>query len=48
MKNKNFWRTVNRQKFLLLMLLPGLLWFLVFKYCTYAGVGLAFSYYGFI
>lgn len=42
-----FWKTVNKQKFLLLMLLPGLIWFLIFKYCTYAGLGIAFTNYGF-
>lgn len=41
------WREICRQKYLLLMLLPGLLWFLIFKYCTYAGLGLAFTNYGF-
>lgn len=40
-------KNVNRQKYLLLMLLPGLIWFLVFKYCTYAGLGLSFTNYGF-
>ncbi len=46
-KRKMFWRTVKGQRFLLLMLLPGILWFLIFKYCTYAGLGLAFTNYGF-
>ena len=40
-------KNIHRQKYLLLMLLPGLLWFVVFKYCTYAGLGLAFTNYGF-
>ena len=40
-------KTIRRQKYLLLMLLPGLLWFVIFKYCTYAGLGLAFTNYGF-
>lgn len=36
-----------RQRFLFLMLLPGLLWFLIFKYLTYSGLLLAFTNYGF-
>lgn len=38
---------VYRQRYLLLMLLPGLLYFIVFKYITYAGLTLAFTNYGF-
>lgn len=41
------WKTICRQRYLLLMLLPGILWFLIFKYCTYAGLGMAFTNYGF-
>lgn len=40
-------KTLYRQRYLLLMMLPGLLWFLIFKYCTYAGLGLSFTNYGF-
>ena len=43
----NVWKTVYRQRYLILMMLPGLIWFLIFKYCTYAGLGLAFTNYGF-
>ena len=44
---KKFYRQLYRQRYLILMMLPGLLWFLIFKYCTYAGLGLAFTNYGF-
>ena len=40
---KRLWK----QRWLLLMLLPGLIWFLVFKYATYAGLALSFTNYGF-
>lgn len=43
---KKFYRQLYRQRYLILMMLPGLLWFLIFKYCTYAGLGLAFTNYG--
>ena len=38
---------VRKQKFLLLMLLPGMIWYLVFKYMPMLGLGLAFTDYGF-
>ena len=38
---------VKRQKLLLLMLLPGMIWYLVFKYLPMLGLGLAFTDYGF-
>lgn len=44
---KKFYRQLYRQRYLILMMLPGLLWFLIFKYCTYAGLELAFTNYGF-
>ena len=40
---KRLWR----QRWLLMMLLPGLIWFIVFKYATYAGLALSFTNYGF-
>ncbi len=43
----SFWRTLYRQRYIWLMLIPGLLWFLVFKYCTYAGLAMSFTNYGF-
>jgi len=46
-KKKSFGQKLYRQRFLLLMLLPGLIWFIVFKFCTYAGLALAFTNYGF-
>lgn len=46
-KNRNLKRTLYRQRYLFLMLLPGVIWFIIFKYCTYAGLGLAFTNYGF-
>lgn len=44
---KQIRRTVYRQRYLLLMMIPGLLWYIVFKYTTYLGLGLAFTNYGF-
>lgn len=38
---------IGRQKYLLLMLLPGMIWYLVFKYVPMLGLGLAFTDYGF-
>lgn len=36
-----------KQRYLFIMLLPGLLWFVIFKYLTYSGLLLAFTNYGF-
>ncbi|MBE7718467.1 MAG: sugar ABC transporter permease [Lacrimispora celerecrescens] len=36
-----------KQRYLFMMLLPGLLWFVIFKYLTYSGLLLAFTNYGF-
>lgn len=48
LKNKSsFWKVLYKQRFLLLMLLPGLVWYLIFKYATYTGLLLAFTDYGF-
>ena len=38
---------LGRQKFLLLMLVPGLIWYIIFKYLPMLGLGLAFTDYGF-
>lgn len=38
---------IRRQKYLLLMLLPGILWYVVFKYLPMLGLSLAFTDYGF-
>ena len=38
---------IGRQKYLLLMLLPGILWYVVFKYLPMLGLSLAFTAYGF-
>ena len=38
---------IKRQKYLLLMLLPGILWYVIFKYLPMLGLGLAFTDYGF-
>ncbi|MDC7241364.1 MAG: ABC transporter permease subunit [Spirochaetales bacterium] len=38
---------VYRQRYLYIMLLPGMLWFLVFKYLPLSGLSLAFTDYGF-
>lgn len=40
-------KKIWKQRWLLLMLLPGLIWFIVFKYATYAGLALSFTNYGF-
>ncbi|GHT63965.1 putative multiple-sugar transport system permease YteP [Spirochaetia bacterium] len=37
----------RRQKYLLLMLLPGMVWYILFKYLPLLGLGLAFTDYGF-
>lgn len=38
---------IRRQKYLLMMLLPGVVWYIVFKYLPMLGLGLAFTDYGF-
>lgn len=38
---------ISRQKYLLLMLLPGIIWYVVFKYLPMLGLTLAFTDYGF-
>ncbi len=38
---------IKRQKLLILMLVPGLLWYLIFKYLPMISLGLAFTDYGF-
>ena len=38
---------IGRQKYLLLMLLPGILWYVVFKYLPMLGLSHAFTDYGF-
>lgn len=43
----HLWAQIKRQKFLLLLLLPGLLWYVVFKYIPLGGLALAFTDYGF-
>ncbi|MBS6646370.1 MAG: sugar ABC transporter permease [Clostridiaceae bacterium] len=46
-EKKSIWKTMYAQRYLLLMMLPGILWFLIFKYATYTGLALAFTNYGF-
>ena len=46
-KEKPFFLRVKKQKLLLLMLLPGMIWYLLFKYLPMLGLGLAFTDYGF-
>ena len=41
------WTRVKTQKFLLLMLLPGVIWYLLFKYLPLLGLSLGFTDYGF-
>ena len=38
---------IKRQKLLIIMLVPGLLWYLIFKYLPMISLGLAFTDYGF-
>ena len=40
-------KRIWKQRWLLMMLIPGLIWFIVFKYATYAGLSLSFTNYGF-
>lgn len=45
--NSKITTILYKQRYLFIMLLPGLLWFLIFKYLTYSGLLLAFTDYGF-
>ena len=45
--NRTLISKIKRQRFLLLMILPGLIWYLLFKYLPMLGLGLAFTDYGF-
>lgn len=38
---------LRRQKYLILMLIPGIIWYILFKYLPMLGLGLAFTDYGF-
>lgn len=38
---------VRKQKFLLMMMVPGLIWYLLFKYLPFLGLGLSVTDYGF-
>ena len=46
-ENRTLISKIKRQRFLLLMILPGLIWYLIFKYLPMLGLGLAFTDYGF-
>lgn len=46
-KKSIFLTTLSNQKFLLLMLLPGVVWYLLFKYLPLLGLALGFTDYGF-
>ena len=46
-KTSIFFKEVRKQKFLLLLMLPGFLWFIIFKYLPLIGLTLAFTDYGF-
>lgn len=46
-KKRTIWTTLYNQRYLWLLVLPGLLWFIIFKYVTYAGLALSFTDYGF-
>ena len=45
--NRTLISKIKRQRFLLLMILPGLIWYILFKYLPMLGLGLAFTDYGF-
>lgn len=38
---------IRRQKYLLMMLVPGIIWYIIFKYLPMLSLGLAFTDYGF-
>lgn len=40
-------KILYQQRYLLMMMLPGILWFIIFKFATYTGLALAFTNYGF-
>lgn len=40
-------KKISKQKYLLIMLIPGLLWYVIFKYLPMLGLSLAFTDYGF-
>lgn len=44
---KSLGARIKEQKYLILMVVPGLIWYLIFKYCSYAGLSMAFTNYGF-
>ena len=46
-KKKSLGDRIKEQKYLILMVVPGLIWYLIFKYCSYAGLSMAFTNYGF-
>lgn len=46
-KKKSLGARIKEQKYLILMVVPGLIWYLIFKYCSYAGLSMAFTNYGF-
>lgn len=46
-KSSQFFKEVRKQKFLLLLMVPGILWFIIFKYLPLIGLSLAFTDYGF-
>lgn len=46
-KMSKFFTEVKKQKFLLLLMVPGIIWFILFKYLPLLGLSLAFTDYGF-
>jgi len=46
-KKNDFLSIAYKQRYLIIMMLPGLIWYIVFKYFTYGGLLLAFTNYGF-
>lgn len=44
-KNKNLWRRIKQQRFLLLMVIPGMIWLFIFCYLPMYGCQIAFQNY---
>lgn len=46
-KVKAFFKEVKKQRFLLLLMLPGIIWYICFRYLPLLGLSIAFTDYGF-
>lgn len=47
LKKRTIWDSIYNQRYLWFLILPGLLWFIIFKYYTYVSLVLSFTDYGF-